>query len=87
MSIRIWRSSAEDQRGQEALVASNMDLAEAEAKKFWPSDSYQKDLQQINERIVKGLPSMARPSKGPLPDALAKQLIDEMGLSRRLRSR
>lgn len=62
------------------LIASNMDLTEPEAKVFWPIyDSYQKDLQQINERIVKGLTTYAAAlKKGPLPDALAKQLLDEM---------
>ena len=62
------------------LIASNMDLTEPEAKAFWPIyDAYQKDLQQINERIVKGLRVYAEAyKKGPLPDALAKQLLDEM---------
>jgi hypothetical protein len=62
------------------VVASNMDLSETDAKAFWPIyDAYQKDLQQINERIGKGLAAYAEAyKKGPLSDALAKQLLDEM---------
>ena len=64
------------------VVASNMDLSEADAKAFWPIyDAYQKDLQQINERIGKGLAAYAEAynqGKGSIPDATAKQLLDEM---------
>jgi len=36
------------------LVATNMNLTDAEAMKFWPIyKSYQKDLHQINERLGK----------------------------------
>ena len=64
------------------VVASNMDLSEADAKAFWPIyDAYQKDLQQINERIGKGLAAYAEAyneGKGSIPDATAKKLLDEM---------
>ena len=62
------------------LIASNMDLTEAEANVFWPIyDSYQKDLQRINERIIKGLNAYAAAlKKGPLPGAVADALLDEM---------
>jgi hypothetical protein len=64
------------------VVAGNMDLSEADAKAFWPIyDAYQKDLQQINERIGKGLAAYAEAynqGKGSIPDATAKQLLDEM---------
>ena len=64
------------------VVASNMDLSEADAKAFWPIyDAYQKDLQQINERIGKGLAAYAealKEGKGTIPDATAKKLLDEM---------
>jgi hypothetical protein len=62
------------------LIASNMDITDAEAKGFWPIyDSYQKDLQQINERIVKGLNAYAAAlKKGPLPNAVADALLEEM---------
>ena len=62
------------------LIATNMNLTEAEAKVFWPIyDAYQKDLQQINERIIKGLTAYAAAlKKGPLPGAVADALLHEM---------
>ena len=61
------------------LVAANMDLTEAEAKTFWPVyESYQKDLQQINERLKKTIVVYADAyTKGPVPDDTAKKLLDE----------
>jgi Spy/CpxP family protein refolding chaperone len=42
------------------LVATNMDLTEAEAKAFWPVyDAYQKDLGAINQRTVAMIKSYA----------------------------
>jgi Spy/CpxP family protein refolding chaperone len=62
------------------LVATNMKLTEDEAKGFWPVyDEYQKDLQQLNHRYEKGLKAYAEAyNKGPVPDATAKQLLEEM---------
>jgi hypothetical protein len=62
------------------LVANNMKLTEDEAKAFWPVyDAYQKDLQALNARYEKGLKAYADAyNKGPVPDATAKQLLDEM---------
>lgn len=61
------------------LVAANMDLTEAEAKTFWPVyESYQKDLQQVNERLAKVIMAYADAyNKGPVPDDTAKKLLDE----------
>ena len=34
------------------IVATNMNLTDAEAKNFWPLyDGYQKELEQINQRL------------------------------------
>ena len=45
------------------VVATNMELTESEAKKFWPIyDEYQKELQKINRRIVNLLDSYAETS-------------------------
>jgi hypothetical protein len=42
------------------LVATNMELTEAEAKNFWPvCDEYQKELQKINQRLHALLTSYA----------------------------
>jgi len=61
------------------LVAANMDLTESEAKAFWPVyDQYQKDLQKINQRIVKVIEGYAEDYRNrSLSDDKARKLIDE----------
>jgi len=62
------------------LVASNMDLSDAEAKKFWPIyDSYQMDLNQVNQKIGQTIREYAESyNKGPIPDGTAKKLLGEV---------
>jgi hypothetical protein len=63
------------------LVASNMDLTDAEAKSFWPLyEAYQKDLQQVNERIGKTIATYAEAynqGKGTISNDTAKKLLHE----------
>ena len=61
------------------LVATNMELTESEAKNFWPVyDDYQKELQKINERMVKLLNDYAADYKtNSVTDEKAKKLTDE----------
>jgi RNase H-fold protein (predicted Holliday junction resolvase) len=61
------------------VVAMNMELTESEAKEFWPIyDQYQKDLQKINQRMVRLLESYAEDYQAKsLTDDKAKKLIDE----------
>jgi hypothetical protein len=61
------------------VVATNMELTESEAKSFWPIyNAYQKDLQNINGRILTVLESYAADFKSKsLTDDKAKKLIDE----------
>jgi hypothetical protein len=61
------------------LVATNMELTEAEAKNFWPIyEDYQKDLQKINERLVQALQSYAADYKNKsMTNEKAKKLTDE----------
>ena len=61
------------------LVASNMELTESEAKGFWPIyDEYQKELQNINQRMGKVLECYADDNRRKsLTDDKAKKLIDE----------
>jgi hypothetical protein len=63
------------------LVASNMDLTDAEAKSFWPLyEAYQKDLQQVNERIGKMIATYAEAynqGKGTISNDTAKKLLHE----------
>ena len=61
------------------VVAANMQLTEAEAKKFWPVyEAYQQDLQKLNKRLGQLIVDYAQAyNKGPVPDATAKKLLDE----------
>ena len=61
------------------LVASNMELTDAEAKQFWPIyDSYQKDLERINQGLGGTLVEYAEAyNSGPLPDSKAAKLLNQ----------
>ena len=61
------------------LVANNMDLTDAEAKRFWPLyDSYQEELQQINHRLGRTIMDYADAlNKGPIPNETAEKLMSE----------
>jgi len=61
------------------VVAANMNLSDAQAKKFWPIyDGYQKDLATLNRRLAKVIVDYAEAdAKGAMTDALASKLINE----------
>lgn len=63
------------------LVAGNMGLTDAEGKGFWPLyDAYQKELQQINERLGKTIADYAtayNQGKGSISNDTAKKLLNE----------
>lgn len=61
------------------VVAANMDLTEAEAKKFWPLyDEYQKELHKINERLATVIMAYAREYNAKtLTDENAARLISD----------
>jgi Spy/CpxP family protein refolding chaperone len=61
------------------LVASNMDLTDAEAKAFWPLyDEYQKELDKINQNLRNTIKEYADAfNKGPIENNTAKKLINE----------
>jgi hypothetical protein len=61
------------------VVAANMQLTESEAKAFWPVyDTYQKDLQAINDRTGKLITAYADAwNKGPVTDEAASKLVEE----------
>jgi len=60
------------------LVAANMDLTEAEAKKFWPLyEGYQKELHKINDQLAMALVDYAKEFNAKtLTDAKASSLVD-----------
>jgi|SRR4030095_4703597 hypothetical protein len=64
---------------KKVVVAANMELTESEAKNFWPIyEDYQKELQNINDRIGKLLQSYATDYKNKtMTDDKAKKLTDE----------
>jgi hypothetical protein len=61
------------------LVASNMDLTDAEAKQFWPMyDSYQQQLQQINQRLGRTIMEYADAlNTGSVPNETAEKLMSD----------
>jgi hypothetical protein len=61
------------------VVAQYLDLSDAEGKTFWPVyDAYQKDLTQINQRLVAMIKAYADAyNKGPVTNEAAKKLLDE----------
>ena len=61
------------------VVAENLKLTEAEGAAFWPVyDAYQKDLQQINQRLTAAILAYADAyNKGPVTNETAKKLLDE----------
>jgi Spy/CpxP family protein refolding chaperone len=75
MDILIQKIKAD----KKLLVASNMDLTDAEAKNFWPLyDAYQKELQKINEHLGHTIKDYADAfNKGPIANDKAKKLLSE----------
>ena len=61
------------------IVAENLKLTDAEGTTFWPVyDAYQKDLQQINQRLAAVIMAYADAyNKGPVTNEVAKKLLDE----------
>ena len=75
MDILIQKIKAD----KKLLVASNMELTDAEAKNFWPLyEAYQKDLEKLNIRLGKTINEYAEAfNKGPIPNDTAKKLLNE----------
>jgi hypothetical protein len=75
MQILVQKIKAD----KKLVVANNMQLSEAEAKGFWPVyDSYQKDLEGVNQRLVIAIGAFAEASlRGSVPNDVAKQILDE----------
>ncbi len=62
---------------KKALVAANLALTDDEAAKFWPAyDSYQKDLNAVQDRFVKVIQDYVANYKN-LSNEKAGQLIEE----------
>jgi len=76
-SMEILRDAAKSNK--KALVALNLKLTDTEGKAFWPIyESYQKDLDKINERLKNLIIDYAKEYKArSLTDEKAKQLISD----------
>ena len=61
------------------VVAQYLQLTDAEGAAFWPVyDAYQKDLQQVNQRLSSVIQAYAGAyNKGPVTNDVAKKLLDE----------
>jgi hypothetical protein len=69
------------------LVSENMQLSEAEAKKFWPVyDQYQNELFILRTRSLKLIEDYAKNSESMTND-IAKKLLDEYLTIERLRQK
>lgn len=77
MNMEILRQKIKADK--KLVVAANMQLTEAEAKKFWPIyEAYQSDLEKLNQRLGKLIVDYAAVyNKGSVPDATAKKLLNE----------
>ncbi len=77
MQILVQKLKAD----KKLLVAGNLELTDAESKSFWPLyDMYQKDLQQVNERLGKTISEYAEAynqGKGTIANDTAKKLLNE----------
>jgi Spy/CpxP family protein refolding chaperone len=63
---------------KKALVASTLQLTDAEAKKFWPIyDAYQRSLDAANRRVALVVEDLVELNR-PLSDAYARNLAAEM---------
>jgi hypothetical protein len=68
-SMQVLREKLKSDK--KLLVAANMDLTEAEAKKFWPVyEEYQKELAKINDQMATTIVAYAK-------EYNAKTLTDE----------
>ena len=61
------------------VVAQNLNLTDAEGAAFWPVyEAYQKDLQQVNQRLAAAVEAYAAAyNAGPVTNDIAKKLLDE----------
>jgi Spy/CpxP family protein refolding chaperone len=74
-----------------AVVARNMELTEAEAKKFWPLyDAYQKDLDKVvqrQNRVIVEYVNQASAMTDTNAKRIARELLDADAEEQRLRER
>jgi Spy/CpxP family protein refolding chaperone len=66
------------QKDKRALVASTLNLTDAEAKKFWPIyDTYQREYDGLNRRLNTALEGLVARDR-PMSDLYARNLASEL---------
>jgi hypothetical protein len=77
MDMQILRDKIKADK--KVVVASNMQLTDAEATAFWPIyDAYQNDLKAINARLGNAILAYSDAYKaGPITDQTAQKFLDE----------
>lgn len=77
-SMQLLREKLKDDKKQ--LIAANLPLTEAEAKRFWPVyEGYQKELAKVNDQTALLIVDYAKEyNAGSLTDAKARALLDRM---------
>jgi len=77
----IDEKSGKVKADKKLLVASNMDLSDAEGKTFWPFyDAYQKELERINQRLgmtIKRYADVYNAGKGTISNDADQKLLNE----------
>src|SRR5215510_13862920 len=75
MEILIQKIRAD----KKLLVASNMELTDTEAKRFWPLyDAYQKELDKINQKLGRTIKEYADAfNQGPIANDTATKLLND----------
>ena len=76
-SMQVLREKLKSEK--KLVVAANVDLTEAEAKKFWPLyEEYQKALAKINDQLATVLVAYAKEyNAGSLTDKKAAELLNQ----------
>ncbi|HVP09117.1 MAG TPA: hypothetical protein VMT02_06315 [Burkholderiales bacterium] len=77
-SMQVLREKLKADKKQ--LVAANLPLTEAEAKRFWPIyEGYQKELAKVNDQTALLIVDYAKEyNAGSLTDAKARALLDRL---------
>lgn len=76
--LKAMLEQAKTPAGKKAIVASSLELTDAEAKKFWPVyDAYQRKLDGINRQYTRAIEDVVMSGR-PVSDAYARNLTKEL---------
>ncbi len=76
--LKALVAQAKTPDGKRAVVASTLQLTDAEAKKFWPVyDAYQRKLEVVNRQYSRTIEDVVMSGR-PISDAYAKNLAKDL---------